>query len=43
VTSSILSATTKTINTDLFPDGTYVLKVISNGTITAQKVLIMRK
>ena len=43
VTSSILSATTKTINTDLFPDGTYVLKVISNGTITAQKVLIMHK
>lgn len=41
VNSSILSATTQTINTNLLPDGTYVLKIISNGTTTTQKVVIM--
>ena len=41
VSSSILLATTKTISTNLFPNGTYVLKVISNGHTTTQKVVIM--
>ncbi len=40
---SIMAATAEEINTASLPDGTYVLKVISNGTTTTQKVLIMHK
>ncbi len=34
---------TQQINTTEFPDGTYVLKIINNGTTTAQKIMIMHK
>ena len=43
VSSSILPATTETINTNIFPDGTYVLKIMSNGTVTTKKVVVMHK
>ncbi|HEY5407427.1 MAG TPA: T9SS type A sorting domain-containing protein [Ginsengibacter sp.] len=43
MSSSIMTATKTEINTNLLPDGTYVLKVISNGTTTTQKVVIMHK
>ena len=41
--SSIMTTTTTDIDTNLLPDGTYVLKAISNGTTTTQKVVIMHK
>ena len=40
---SIMAATAEEINTASLPDGAYVLKVISNGTTTTQKVLILHK
>ena len=42
IAETIIGATQQ-INTTEFPDGTYVLKIINNGTATTQKVMIMHK
>ena len=42
IAETIIGATQQ-INTTEFPDGTYVLKIINNGTTTAQKIMIMHK
>ena len=43
ISSSLLSGTTIRINTNFLLNGTYVLKLISNGTATTQKVMILHK
>lgn len=41
--STTMMGITQEINTTIFPNGTYVLKILNNGTATTQKVLIMHK
>ena len=43
LTSSIMTASTENINTAGLPDGAYLLKIINNGTVMTQKVLVMHR
>ncbi|MEP6927127.1 MAG: T9SS type A sorting domain-containing protein [Ginsengibacter sp.] len=43
LTSTIMAGNTKEINTAALPDGAYVLKIINNGAVTTQKVMIMHR
>lgn len=43
LTSSIMTGNTEEINTKGFPNGTYVLKIANDGTLTTQKVLITHR
>ena len=41
--SATMSGTTHQINTTTLPNGTYLLKIVNNGNVTTQKVLIMHR
>ena len=43
LTSAIMTGATEEINTAGFPNGTYLLKIVNDGTVTTQKVLIMHR
>ena len=43
ITSFIMAASSRNINTALLPNGAYILKVENDGTISTQKVMIMHK
>ena len=43
ITSFIMAASSRDINTALLPNGAYILKVENGGTISTQKVMIMHK
>ena len=43
LTASILTGSIEKINTADLPNGAYLLKIVNNGTIATQKVLIMHK
>ena len=39
----IMSSAIEDINTTSLPDGTYVLKISNNGSVTTQKILIIHR
>ena len=43
ITSFTMTANSHELNTDLLPDGIYILKIENNGSISNQKVMIMHK
>ena len=43
ITSFVMAASSRNINTALLPNGAYILKVENDGTISTQKVMIMHK
>jgi hypothetical protein len=43
ITSFIMAASFRDINTALLPNGAYILKIENDGTIFTQKVMIMHK
>lgn len=43
LTSSTMTGTTQEINTGALPNGAYLLKIVNDGTVTTQKVLIMHR
>ena len=43
LTSVTITGATEDINTAGFPNGTYLLKIVNNGTVTTRKILIMHR
>jgi hypothetical protein len=43
LTSSTMNGATHEISTAALPNGTYLLKIVNNGNVTTQKVLIMHR